>query len=528
MQLRPRPKPIVSLTLAEPSTFKEVVRHESWRKTMHSEYHALCSNNTWTLVPFDSQMNVIGCKWVFRIKRKVDGTIERYKARLVAKGFHQRHGLDYDETFSPVVKPITLRLILSIAVSHDWVIKQLDVNNAFLQGYLNETVYMVQPPGFVDSSRPTHVCKLNRSLYGLKQAPRAWFARLSSFLLSIGFHQSRNDASLFVHSAPLGKVYILINVDDFIITGSNPAMVTSLIQQLSTTFSLKDLGNLNYFLGVEVLHHSHGLLLSQRQYILNLLSSVSMESAKPVLTPTISKYSNTKDSTLPHDDPRKFRQVVGSLQYLSLTRPDIAFAVNRVCQHMHSPQQHHWVSVKRILCYLQHTKDHGLLLTKSSSDRLQLFTDADWAGSSEDRRSTAGYALYYGPTLISWSSRKQRTVARSSTEAEYKALADAAAELKWVVSLLHELSFPSLQIPLLWCDNNGAKYLATNPVFHARTKHIEIDFHFVREMVARKEIQILFLSTEDQLADVLTKGLPVQRFEYFKHKLKVVQRPPSA
>ncbi|KAK2980515.1 hypothetical protein RJ640_022517 [Escallonia rubra] len=301
--------------------------------------------------------------------------------------------------------------------------------------------------------------------------------------------------------------------------GNSPSHLTSLIHSLGSEFSLKDLGPLNYFLGIEVVSLPSGLLLSQRKYIGDLLTNTGMHLAKPVLTPVSSTSKTSKLGSVPFSDPTKYRSVVGALQYLTITRPDIAFAVNRACQYMHSPSEEHWVAVKRILRYLKHTSSHGLFFHKSRNWDLHAFTDADCAGCAEDRKSTGGFAIYMGGNLISWSSRKQRTVARSSTESEYKALADCA-ELTWLSSLLAELGFFPTRAPTLWCDNLGATYLSANPVFHARMKHIEIDFHFVRDKVRRKELQVKFISTMDQIADILTKGLSTTRHQLLSNKMK--------
>lgn len=252
---------------------------------MLAEYQALIKNQTWILVPSQSSYNIVGCKWVFRIKYNPDGTLKQYKARLVAKGFHQRPGIDYSETFSPVIRPTTVRLILSLAISQGWSLRQLDVNNAFLQGTLTETVYMTQPPGYVDSHNPNHVCKLTKAIYGLKQAPRAWYIELKTFLLSYGFSNSISDPSLFIYQHGSQCFYLLVYVDDIIITGPSPAHLNTFISTLASRFSLKDLGSLSFFLGVEVIPNAHGLFLNQTKYISDLLHRYNMDTCNPVSTP---------------------------------------------------------------------------------------------------------------------------------------------------------------------------------------------------------------------------------------------------
>ncbi|KAJ0975586.1 hypothetical protein J5N97_017551 [Dioscorea zingiberensis] len=490
---------------------------------MQAEYSALLRNNTWSLVPRPRDTNLVGCKWVYRIKRRADGSIERYKARLVAKGFHQEEGVDYFDTFSPVVKPTTVRLVLSLALSKGWSVRQLDINNAFLNGELQETVFMEQPKGFVNSAFPLHVCKLHKALYGLKQAPRAWFNKLKNFLLSTGFRACHSDTSLFVHHSPTTTIYLLVYVDDIIITGSDPSFISRFIGVLNNTFSLKDLGPLHYFLGVEVLKHESGLFLSQSKYIRDILSRCNMADVKPLPTPAASNSRLCKSGT-PADDARLYRQVVGSLQYATLTRPEIAYAVNRVCQFMHSPTQDHWKAAKRILRYLKGTIEHGLLLRPCSQPQLRAYSDAGWLSDSDDCRSQYGFAIYFGPNLISWTSRKQRVVARSSTEAEFRALAYTTAELVWLQQLLTELGVSLSHPPRLLCDNLGATFMSANPVIGSRSKHIHLDYYFVRERVDAGLLKVSHVVSADQVADIFTKPLSSSSFGTLRSKLQVRSR----
>jgi hypothetical protein len=433
----------------EPICFTSAVKNPVWRAAMNLEFDALLKNQTWQLVPPHSSHNLLGCKWVFRTKRKADGSVERHKARLVAKGFHQQPGVDFDETYSLVIKPTMVRTVLSIAISSGWPLRQIDIQNAFLQGTLTEQVFMTQPPGYHHLSYPHHVCKLQKALYGLKQAPRAWFSRLSNRLIALGFHGSRSDSSLFIYKDSRITMYVLIYVDDIIITCSQPSAIDELLKSLTADFAVKDLGNLNFFLGVEVIPNPQGAMLSQQRYILDLLTRTKMVDAKPVTTPMASSTNLSAFDGEPFPDHTLFRSTVGALQYLSLTRPDIAFCVNKLSQFMHKPTLLHWQSVKRLLWYLKFTIQFGIQIYCNSDTSIHAFSDADWAGSKDDRRSIGSYCVFLGRNLISWSCKKQATVARSSTEAEYKALANAAAEVKWLQSLLLELGFSNSTSPIL-------------------------------------------------------------------------------
>lgn len=282
---------------------------------MDAEYMALMENKTWHLVPPAKGRNVIDCKWVYRIKRKADGSLDRYKARLVAKGFKQRYGIDYEDTFSPVVKAATIRVVLSLAVSRGWNLRQLDVKNVFLHGDLEEEVYMRQLPGYEQPTMPNYVCKLDKALYGLKQAPRAWYAKLSKKLSELGFVASKADTSLFYYNKAHATIFVLVYVDDIIVASSSPDATTILLQELSKSFALKDLGDLHYFLGIEVRNVSDGVLLRQEKYASDLIRRVGMHECKPVNTPmlTSEKLSVNEGDLLGPHDSTQYRSVVGAL-----------------------------------------------------------------------------------------------------------------------------------------------------------------------------------------------------------------------
>ncbi|KAH9695297.1 hypothetical protein KPL71_022712 [Citrus sinensis] len=321
----------------EPHSVKAFLADPKWRKAMQDEYEALQKNKTWVLVPKESIWKIVGNKWVFRVKYNPDGSISKYKARLVAKGFHQTQGVDFFETFNPVVKQCIIRVILSLAVMHNWTMRQLDVNNAFLHGILAENVFIYQPEGFVHPQFPSHVCQLTKALYGLKQAPRAWYDRLKSSLLQWGFIASKSDTSLFIHHVAEDIVVILIYADDILIIGSSSKLVEGVINKLGIEFALKDLGEFNYFLGLEVTPSVEGLHLSQTKYIGDLLKKAQMLDCKGCQTPMSSTEKLIKDKGAVFENPSLYISLVGSLQYVTLTRPEIAFTVNKLNQFLACP-----------------------------------------------------------------------------------------------------------------------------------------------------------------------------------------------
>ncbi|WVZ82501.1 hypothetical protein U9M48_029756 [Paspalum notatum var. saurae] len=508
-----------------PTTYRNALKDPNWHYAMQEEFNALMKNNTWCLVPKPAGANVISGKWIFRHKLNPDGSLARYKARWVVRGFKQEHGVDYEETFSPVIKPATIRTVLSVATSAAWPIHQLDVKNAFLHGNLSETVYCDQPSGFQDPSKLSYVCKLNKSLYGLKQAPRTWFLRFKNYLHKLGFRASRADTSLFILHNSNQCAYLLLYVDDIILTANSSRLLNSIITQLCQEFSMSDLGPLQHFLGIHVTTTDGGLFLGQEQYALELLQRAGMAHCNPISTPIDTKAKLSANDGQPVQNPTEYRSIAGALQYLTLTRPDLQYAVQQACLFMHAPRTSHYQLLKRILRYVKGTIDYGLHLFRSSSHDLIAYSDADWAGCPDTRRSTSGYCVFYGDNLVSWSSKRQPTVSRSSAEAEYRAVANAVAETCWFRQLLQELHRPASKTTVVFCDNVSAQYLSTNPVQHQRTKHIEIDLHFVRDKVALGEVKVLHVPSTSQYADVFTKGLPSSIFREFRDNLHIRERP---
>ncbi|XP_071729274.1 uncharacterized mitochondrial protein AtMg00810-like [Rutidosis leptorrhynchoides] len=343
---------------------------------------------------------------------------------------------------------------------------------------------MHQPPGFRDPRYSDHVCLLQKSLYGLKQAPRAWFQHFAGYAQRIGFHQSRCDTSLFIYRQGSNIAYLLLYVDDIILTASSTGLLQQIISSLHKEFAMTDMGSLHYFLGVQAIRSSTGLFLSQRQYATEIIERADMSTCHPCRTPVESGAKLTSHGS-PVKDPTLYQSLAGALQYLTFTRHDISYAVQQICLFMHDPREQHMLALKRIIRYLQGTTDLGLQLYASTTDSLVAYSDADWAGCPTTRRSTSGYCVFLDNSLLSWSSKRQLTPSRSSAEAEYRGVANAVAETCWIRNLLRELHCPLSSATLVYCDNVSSVYLSTNPVQHQRTKHIEIDIHFVRDLVAQ-------------------------------------------
>lgn len=507
--------------LVEPASYEQARHDPHWLAAMHSELDALEANHTWTLVPLPLHQRPIGCKWVFKIKYHSDGTIERYKARLVAKGFTQREGIDYKETFAPVAKLITVRCLLTIAAVRSWSLHQMDVQNAFLHGALHEEVYMLPPPGYRRQGE-TMVCRLHKSLYGLKQASRSWFQRFSSTIQEVGFQQSHADYSLFTKVCGHSITVVLLYVDDMIIAGNNEEAISQLKQFLSGCFRIKDLGPLKYFLGVEVARSKAGISICQRKYTLDILEEAGLLGVKPAKVPMEPDLVLTTTGGDALKDPTRYRRLVGKLIYLTITRPDITYAVNNLSQFMQEPTLHHLKAAHRLLQYLKEAPGQGLLFPTENQLNLIGYCDADWARCPITRRSVTGFCIFLGKSLVSWKSKKQVTVARSSAEAEYRSMAATTCELTWLRNLLNDLRVNHPEPARLFCDNQAALHIAANPVYHERTKHIELDCHTVRERIQRGEIETSHVQTGRQIADMFTKPLRAPTFHSHLGKLGVI------
>lgn len=496
----------------EPTSFTQAKKFDEWLTAMNEELIALESTDTWSICSLPPGKHAIGCRWVYKIKINPDGTIERYKARLVAKGYTQKEGEDFADTFSPVAKMTTVKTLLAVSAAKNWSLTQLDISNAFLNGDLDEEIYMTLPPGYTpkngETLPPNAVCKLQKSLYGLKQASRQWFLKLSGTLLQLGFTKSNSDHSLFIRNVHGIYTAVLVYVDDIIIASNNDEDVTQLKIDLNDAFKLRDLGILKYFLGLEIARSTKGISVCQRKYTLGLLEDTGLLACKlsPIpMDPHVKLCLDSKEPLL--DDQAAYRRLVGRMMYLTITRPDITFAVNKLCQFTSTPKASHLQAAMRVLRYLKGSIGLGLFYSAESTLVLQAFTDADWASCLDSRRSTSGYCMFLGNALISWKSKKQQTVSHSSAESEYRAMEFGSREVVWLRNLLAELQSEQHGPVAFFCDSTAAIHIATNSVFHERTKHIELDCHQVRERVVRGFIKLLHVRTTNQLADIFTKAL---------------------
>ena len=458
----------------EPGSLEEAMEDPKWKAAMQTEYDSIMRNQTWDLVDRLKKRKVIGTKWVFKAKYKSDGSLDKYKARLVAKGFAQIEGFDYKDTFAPTARLTTIRTILALAAQKGWPVMQMDVKSAFLNGYLKEEVYVEQPPGFEVAGLENKVCRLQKALYGLKQAPRAWNQRIDRYLLSIGLRRSFLDASLYIFEENDRYMLIAVYVDDLTLTGDHEEKIAQTKEALCTEFEMTDLGLMHFCLGIEVWQESDKIFISQKKYAGELLKAFGMSECKAVSTPFEVNLKLSREDTSTLVDGELYRRLVGGLIYLCNTRPDICEATGVLSRFCNKPRESHWHAGKRVLRYITGTLDYGITYTRGGDITLVGFCDSDWAGDIDGRRSVTGYCFSLGSGVISWISKKQPTVALSSTEAEYKAACFASCEALWLRRLLGDMGAVQEQPTVLLCDNQSCMAIARNPVFHARTKHIEV------------------------------------------------------
>ncbi|XP_068649520.1 uncharacterized mitochondrial protein AtMg00810-like [Aristolochia californica] len=419
----------------------------------------------------------------------------------------------------------TVRTILAIAASQSWHLYQMDVKNVFLHGDLQKDIYMKFPSGMTTS--PQDVCKLRRPLYGLKQAPRAWFDKFCSTLLIQRFTQSQYDSSFFFHKSASGIILLLVYMDDIILTGTDSGLITRLHQLLHATFHMKDLGQLAYFLGLEVYHRPKGIFLNQHKYTQDIITLAGLADTSSIATPMEVNVKYRKDEEDLLDDPTLYRRLVGSLIYFTTIRPDISYVVHQVSQFMSCPRHLHLAAVRRIIHYLQGSPTRGLFFAIGSSLQLVAYSDGDWVGCPDTCRSTTGWYMFLGDALISWKCKIQDRVSKSSNEAEYRAMSIACSKIMWLRGLLEELEFPQTNSTPLHVDNTNAIQIATDPIFHELTRHIVVDFHSIHNTLERRVISLPYISSDLQVVDVFTKAMTQHHYNFLVGKLLLVDLPTS-
>ncbi|KAL0318302.1 UNVERIFIED_CONTAM: Retrovirus-related Pol polyprotein from transposon RE2 [Sesamum angustifolium] len=421
--------------MLEPENFETAVKHKVWVQAMEEEIKMIEKNNTWELADRPKDKEVIGVKWIYKTKLNADGSIQKHKARLVAKGYSQLPGIDYTETFAPVARLDTIRALIAIAANKKWKIYQMDVKSAFLNGYIDEEIYVEQPQGFIAKGSEEKVLRLKKALYGLKQAPRAWYSRIDKYFMDRGFRRSLSEPTLYIKSQ-----------DD-----------SRLQRNMIKTFEMSDLGLMHFFLGIEINQEKEGIFICQRKYTETLLKKFKMESCKTVTTPLVTGEKYQKEDGSQKVDGSIYKSLIGSLLYLTATRPDIMFATSLLSRFMQSPSQvHYYAAAKRILRYLRGTKDFGIWYKSTNDAKLVGYTDSDWAGSVDDMKSTSGYTFSLGSGIFSWASKKQATVTQSSAEAEYIAAAATSNQAIWLRRILEDIGEKQEEPTTIYCDNKSA------------------------------------------------------------------------
>ncbi|WJX51639.1 hypothetical protein P8452_37816 [Trifolium repens] len=479
------------ISMIEPKNVDEALSDDGWIVAMQDELNQFQRNDVWDLVPRPTHKNIIGTKWVFRNK------LNEQVARLEA-----------------------IRLLLSYAVNNGITLYQMDVKSTFLNGVISEEVYVKQPPGFEDLKNPDYVYKLKKSLYGLKQAPRAWYERLSNFLLENGFQKGQIDNTLFRKTTKKDILIIQIYVDDIIFGSTNASLCKSFSKLMQDEFEMSMMGELKFFLGIQINQGKDGTYIHQSKYTKELLKKFNLEDCKIMSTPMHPTSSLSKEEIGSKVDQKLYRGMIGSLLYLTASRPDILYSVCLCARFQSDPREPHLTAVKRIFRYLKGTTNLGLLYKKSLDSKLVGFCDADYAGDKIERKSTSGNSQFIGENLISWASKRQTTIALSTAEAEYISAAKCCTQLLWMKYQLEDYNIAESSIPL-YCDNTAAIHLSKNPILHSRAKHIEINHHFIRDHVQKGTINIQFIDTDHQWADIFTKPLAIERFDFIKKNLNM-------
>ncbi|GJW77038.1 retrovirus-related pol polyprotein from transposon TNT 1-94 [Tanacetum coccineum] len=491
--------------LREPKNVNEALGDESWIVAMQEELNQFVANDIWELVPQPRNMTIIGTK-------------------LVAQGYNQQEGIDYDETYAPVARLESIRILLAYACALDFKLFQMDVKSAFLNGFINEEVYVAQPPGFIDFEKPDHVYKLKKALYGLKQAPKAWYDRLKAFLIKHEYKMGMVDNTLFTKKKSSNLIIVQIYVDDIIFGSTCQDMCDEFAKIMHDEFEMSMMGELNFFLGLQIKQMEDGIFFNQSKYIKEMLKKFGLEDSKPMKTPMSSDTKLTKDEECESVDSTKYRGMIGSLLYLTASRPDIMFSVCLCARFQEAPKTSHLEAVKRIFRYNKGTTHLGLWYPKGTGIETIVYANSDHVGDYVNRKSTSGICTFVGCCLTSWFSKKQTTLAISTTEAEYVSAGKACQQALWMKQALIDFDVRLNDVPIM-CDR-GAIDLSKNPVQHSRTKHIEIRHHLLRDNVQKGHISIEKLSSVDNIANILTKPLKRESFNYLCLGLGMMEHIP--
>ncbi|KAI5344133.1 hypothetical protein L3X38_012010 [Prunus dulcis] len=511
-----------NLCTMKPEKFEEAVKDESWMKAMKDELNMIEKNDTWELVDRSMDKPVIGVKWVFKTKLNLDGSVQKNKARLVAKGYSQKPGVDYNETFAPVARLDTIRTLIALAAQKGWQLYQLDVKSAFRNGILEEEVYVDQLEVFVVKGSESKVYKLHKALYGLKQAPRAWYSEIDGYFAEYGFTKSQSKATLYVKARGEASILIVsIYVDDIVYTGNDQEMIEDFKKDMKEKYEMTDLGLLHHFLGMGVIQTPTSKFIHQKKYATTLLSRFGLNECKPVSIPLVTSEKLSKDDGSGLASEEQYRRIVGSLLYLTATRPNIMFATSLLARFMHCPTSKHLGTAKHVLRYVKGILDYGLEYVKGKVAVLIGYCDSDWSGSVDDSKSTSGYAFSFGSGVFAWASVKQNCVALATAEAEYISASEATTQAIWLRFVLEDFGELQTEATPLHCDNISAIAITRNPVFHQKTKDINRRYHFIKDALQEGTVDLICCPTNEQLADIFTKALAKDHFCYLREKLGV-------
>ncbi|GJW52222.1 ribonuclease H-like domain, reverse transcriptase, RNA-dependent DNA polymerase [Tanacetum coccineum] len=505
----------------EPRNYKEASTDKKWIEAMEIELDSINKNNTWTLTTLPTNHKAIGLKWVFKTKRDAKGEIIKYKARLVAKGYVQEQGIDFDEVFAPVARIETVRLILALAAYHGWQVHHLDVKSAFLHGDLKEEVYVTQPEGFIQQGNSGKVYKLTKALYGLRQAPRAWNVKLDQTLKSLDFKKCNLEQAVYTKRSKTSTLIVGVYVDDLIITGTPRKEIDLFKSQMKDKFEMSDLGLLAYYLGIEVTQTGGEITIKQTGYINKILKESSMMESNDTKIPMDPGTKLVKAEDGNSVDATYYRSLIGSLRYLLHTRPDLSYSVRLLIKFRQDPKDHHLKAIKQVIRYIKGTKEHGIIYKKEGGCKITGYSDSSYGVNTDQGKGTTGIVFYFGESPITWCTQKQPTVALSSCESEFMAATRAACQALWLKRLLSEITGWDEERITLKVDNISAIALVRNPVFHGISKHIDIRYHFIRECVKNRHINVEHVSGELQRVDILTKALPRLKFVTMRQMLGV-------